>query len=110
MTRSGAALRVSVSLAVLLAGLGSAPLLPSSWTEAVLMIWVTPAGMALLTMTVTVRVSVAPAATAPMFQVTTPPLKAPPSEALTKVVLAGSVSRHVTPVAPWLPLLVMVRV
>ena len=99
-----------MSLAVLLAGLESPPLLPSSWTEAALTIWVTPAGMTLLTTTVTVRVSVAPAATEPMFQLTTPPLKAPPSEALTKVVLAGSASLTVTPVAPWLPMFVIVRV
>ena len=92
-----------MSLAVLLAGLGSGPLPPSSWTEAVLTIWVTPAGMAPLTMTVTVRVSVAPAARLPMFQVTTPPSKAPPSEALTKVVLAGRVSVTVTPVRPGCP-------
>ena len=101
---------MSVSVAVLLAGVGSAPLPPSSWTEAVLTTWVAPAGMTLLTMTVTVRVTVAPAAKLPMVHVTTPPTNVPPSEALSKTVLAGIVSLAVTPVAAWLPALVIVSV
>ena len=56
------------------------------------------------------RVTLVRAARPPMFQVTTPPEKMPPSEALTKVVLAGSVSVAVTPVASWAPALLIVTV
>ena len=61
-------------------------------------------------LTVTVRVTLAPAAKLPMVHVTTPLAKVPPPEALTKVVLAGIVSVAVTPVAPWLPTLLIVSV
>ena len=71
---------------------------------------VTPAGSGSFTCTVTVRVMVGPTGTLPMFQVTTLPARTPPSEALTKVVLAGSVSVSVTPVAAWLPSLRKVSV
>ena len=42
MTKSGTAARVLMSVAVLLFGVGSLPLLPSSFTVAVLVIVVTP--------------------------------------------------------------------
>ena len=99
-----------MSVPVLSAGVGSRPLVPSSVAVAVLVMLVTPAGTAVFTCTSTRRVTVAPAARLPMFQVTTPAAKTPPSEAATKVVLAGRVSVRMTPVAPWLPALLMVRV
>ena|SRR2546427_62246 len=44
-----------------------------------------------------------PAATAPVFQVTTPAARAPPAVAETNVVFAGTVSVITTPVAPAVP-------
>src|SRR5437667_194852 len=44
-----------------------------------------------------------PAATAPLFQVTTPAARVPPPVADTKVVFAGTVSVITTPVAPAVP-------
>src|SRR2546425_1499841 len=52
-----------------------------------------------LTRTVRVTEPETPALTLPMFQVTTPPARAPDAEAETNVVLAGSGSRRITPVA-----------
>src|SRR5437667_191631 len=46
-----------------------------------------------------------PAASAPMFQVTTPPASAPPPVADAKVVFAGTVSVTTTPVALAFPVL-----
>ena len=100
---------MSVSVAVLLAGVGSGPLAPSSATVAVLVIESTPAGMVPFTCTVTVRVTVAPAAKPPMSKLTTP-LANVPRGALTNVVLAGIGSVTVTPVASWLPTLLIVNV
>ena len=67
--------RLSMSVAVLFRGVGSAPLPPSSVTVALLVMLVTPAGSGLFTFTVTVRVIVDPTGTLPMFQVTTLPAK-----------------------------------
>ena len=99
-----------MSVSVLLAGVGSAPPAPSSVALAVLVSEFTPAATVLSTRTVTVRVTLVRAARPPTFQVTTPPEKMPPSEALTKVVLAGRVSVTVTPVASWAPALLIVTV
>ena len=71
---------------------------------------VTPAGTVLWTVTVTVRVVLAPPAKVPTFHVTIPFAKVPPLEALTKAVLSGRMSVAVTPVAVWVPTLVMVTV
>ena len=51
------------------------------------------------TRTVRVTEPETPALTLPMFQVTTPPATPPDAEADTNVVLAGSGSRRITPVA-----------
>ena len=63
--------------------------MPSSVAVAVLVMLVTPAGTAVSTRTETRRVTVAPAARLPMFQVTTPAAKTPPSEAVTKRGVGG---------------------
>ena len=99
-----------MSVPVLSAGVGSTPLVPSSIAVAELVILTTPAGTEVSTRTETRRVTPAPAARLPMFQVTTPAAKTPPSEAETNVVLAGRVSVRTTPVAPCVPALVIVRV
>src|SRR2546426_294881 len=52
-----------------------------------------------LTLTVRVTVPDEPAFTLPTFQVTTPPAREPDAEADTNVVLAGTVSWTITPVA-----------
>jgi hypothetical protein len=111
--RSGAAVTGVVSLAELLAGVGSAPLAPLSAMLAVLEIWVTPAATGLTTVTakVAVRSPLVPA-TAPIARVqvepallsgaqTQPAVLAP----ALNVVFAGTVSVSTTPVAP--PVLVL---
>jgi iron complex outermembrane receptor protein len=80
------------------------------WAVAVFVMLVTPVGTVESIRTVTRRVRVAPAARLPMFQVTTPTAKLPPSDALTKVVLAGRVSVAVTPLASSAPALLIVTV
>ena len=97
--RSGAATSVSVSMAVLFSGVGSGPLVPSSRTLASLVISVTPAGTVLSTSTVTVSVTLAPAARLPTSSVTTSPSRLPLRRALTKVVCSGRMSVTTTPVA-----------
>src|SRR5262245_53999290 len=99
MTRSGAATRSSVSVVRLFVGVGSGPLVPSSRTEASLVMEEAPAGMEGLTETLRVRVVEAPAAREPRFQVTAPLAKEPPLEAETKEVKAGRRSVTETPVA-----------
>src|SRR5688572_13103326 len=69
ISRSGAAFSGVVSVSSLLAGTESAPLAPSSPMLAVLLIWVTPAGTGLTTVTTKVVKSPPPAATAPTVKV-----------------------------------------
>src|SRR5438105_3321911 len=102
-----------VSLLELLAGVGSAPLAPSSAIEAVLEIWVTPFGSGVFTFTANVAVWLPlPAATAPTARVQVEPafpfgVQDQPAvlAAALKVVLVGTVSVSTTPVAPRLPTL-----
>src|SRR3954467_13719566 len=63
MERSGAPVAGVVSLPLLLPGVGSVPLVPSSATDAVLAIWVTPAGNGLVTVTANAAVCAPPPAT-----------------------------------------------
>src|SRR6185312_14150900 len=110
---TGACRRLSVSVAVLFAGVGSGPAPPSSVTAAWLVIAVVPAGRVRARRTVSVRVATAPAARSKAGQVTTletPPERLPPPLALTNAKLAGRVSVNRTPVAPRGPTLVTVRV
>ncbi len=66
--------------------------------------WITvPFASGLLALTTSVTVLDAPAARAPMFQVTTPAASVPPPVALTNAVFAGIVSLITTPVALALP-------
>src|SRR3954452_24576573 len=99
----GGGVSVSVSVQVLLAGTQSGPLRPSSTIETVLVVCAGPAGAELLTVTTSVRVRVAPTASVPSSQVTTPWAKLPPPEALTNATPAGSVSVTTTPTASTLP-------
>ena len=62
-----------------------------------------PFGSGLATCTTSCTEPEPPAATAPMFQVTTPAARAPPAVAETNVVFAGTVSVITTPVAPAVP-------
>src|SRR5262245_58470877 len=109
--RSGAApVNGVVSLAELLAGVGSAPWVPSSATLAVLEICVVPAGTVPATLTANVAELPPLAATEPMASVQVEPAllfgvqdhPAVLAPAL-KVVLAGTVSVITTPVAPAVP-------
>ena len=110
--RSGAAVIGVVSVEVLLPGVGSVPLVPSSATVAVFDSWVTPAPTGFTTVTANVRDPLAPAARLPTARVHVepalpfgvhdqPPLDAP----ALNVAFAGTVSDSTTPVAPWLPTL-----
>src|SRR5207249_91728 len=65
-TKSGAALRVSVSVAALFPGVGSGPFAPSSNTRAALTTCVCPAGAAGFTRTANAAVPDPPAATEPI--------------------------------------------
>src|ERR671918_919332 len=115
--RSGAPVTGVVSLPVLLPGVGSVPLAPSSAIMAVLAICVTPAGSGLATVTANVAEPPAEAATLPMASVQVEPAllfgeqdqPAVLAPAL-KVVFAGTVSVRITPVAPMLPELEYVSV
>ena len=64
-----------------------------------------PLGSGLFTLTTSCTEPEALAASAPMFQVTTPAASVPPAVAETKVVFAGSVSLTTTPVASAVPVL-----
>src|SRR5512145_1651956 len=92
-TRSGAALTGVVSLAVLLAGVGSAPLLPSSATLAVLASCVTPAGTGLITFSAKIDELLAP-----------PPARSPMVSAQALPALLLGVQTHPTVLAPALKL------
>jgi len=81
-------------VAVLLPGVGSVPLLPSSATVAVLVRLLIWPGNGWLTWTVSVRVTVWPAARVPMVQVTLLLASVPPLLAERKVVLASRRVRH----------------
>src|SRR5439155_800879 len=102
---SGAAFSVSVSVAELLAGVGSAPFVPSSATEPVFTIVPTPAATGLATVTANTAEPPPPAASAPTGNVQDAPTHthAGSDPAALKVVFAGTVSDSTTPVAPWLP-------
>ena len=96
--KSGAAVSGVVSVSLLLAGVGSAPLAPLSLMLAVLLIWLTPAGTGLMTVTAKVAEPLAPAANAPIVRVQTLPalllgVQLQPGElaAALKTVLAGTV-------------------
>ena len=66
--------------------------------------WITvPLAIGLLALTTSVTDPEVPAATAPMFQVTTPPASSPGADADTKLVFAGTVSLTATFVAPAVP-------
>ena len=99
-----------VSLPVLLPGVGSAPLPPSSLAVALLMIWLPVNGLLTLSVIVTVA-EPPPAARLPMAQVTVPLLLA---AAVGSVAEHGAgrdhVGQEITPMASWLPLLVTVIV
>src|SRR5213593_174720 len=69
-----------------------------------------PFGSGLATVTTSCTDPDAPAASVPMFQLTTPPASDPPAVAEANVVLAGSVSRTTTPVASAVPVLTYDRV
>ncbi len=71
---------------------------------------VVPFASGLATFTTSWTLPVAPAATVPTFQVTTPPDSVPPPVALTKEVFAGRVSETTAPVASAVPLLVQASV
>jgi hypothetical protein len=79
--------------------------------RAVLLIWVTPSGSGLATVTAKfTEAAAAPAPTLPMFELQMVPAglplaqdQAPVLLPALKVVLAGTVSVMVTPVAAWLP-------
>ena len=96
-----------VSLAVLLAGVGSAPWVPSSVAVTVATIWVTPAGTGLITWTAKITKPFdAPGARVPIPRVQFVPageplgqLHAPLLLPRSKIVLAGTVTASVTPVA-----------
>src|SRR5919106_609582 len=115
--RSGAPVTGVVSLPVLLPGVGSVPLVPSSAIVAVFAICVTPAGKGLATVTANVAEPPAEAATEPTASVQVEPAllfgeqdqPAVLAPAL-KVVFAGTVSVRITPVAPMLPELEYVSV
>ena len=62
-----------------------------------------PLASGLATCTTRSTLADAPAASAPMFQVTTPAASVPPPVALTNVVFAGSVSLITTPDASSFP-------
>src|SRR6266704_2528423 len=64
-----------------------------------------PLARGLATATTSCTLVDAPAARAPMFQVTTPAACVPPPVALTKLVFAGTVSLITTPVAFMFPVL-----
>ena len=64
-----------------------------------------PFGSGLFTRTTSCTEPDPPAASTPMFQVTTPAATEPPAVADTNVVLAGRVSRTTTPVALAVPVL-----
>ena len=110
MRRSGAVTSGVVSLALLLAGVGSGPLAPSSATVAVLLICVTPAGHGGVDGHGEGDGRAAPAARPPMVKLVPaafqPTLEAP----ALKVVLAGTVSVIVTPVAAFGPTVLTVSV
>ena len=100
-----------MSVAVLLPGLGSGPLVPSSLAEAVLIDLGHAGRHELLTTTVTVRVTRGARGQAPMFQRD----HAAGEGAAVGGADEGGVGRQrvastVTPVAPWLPMLVIVSV
>src|SRR5207247_6940977 len=69
-----------------------------------------PFARGLLTLTVSVTEPEAPAASAPIDQLTTPAETVPPPVADTNVVLTGTVSDSTTPVAPELPVFEYVSV
>src|SRR5947207_1511595 len=110
--RSGAAVPGVVSLPVLLPGVESVPLVPSSAMLAELLTCVVQAGTGLATVTANVAVDPPPPATPPivseqvdpalLFGVQDHPAVLAPE---LKVVFAGTVSVIVTPVAPRLPAL-----
>src|SRR5436190_13152388 len=62
-----------------------------------------PFGRGLATCTTSCTVPEPPTATAPTFQVTTPPARAPPAVADTNEVFAGTVSAITTPVGAAVP-------
>ncbi len=64
---------------------------------------IVPLTSGLATLTTMVTVLEAPAASAPMFQVTTPAASVPPPVALTNAVFAGIVSLITTPLAFMFP-------
>src|SRR5581483_7721763 len=106
--RRGVRVSVSVSVAVLSVGFGSAPFRPSSETPAVLAIQTRPAGAGSFTVTAKVTDPDAPAATEPIPSTNTPgAVWTHPAvlAAASNVVPAGSSSVSATPVASWLPTL-----
>src|SRR5437870_3040948 len=101
MARSAEVFTVVVSVAELLAGVGSVVV---ALTVAVFdRLEVRDE----LTLTVNVREVLAPLARPPIAQVTVPADNAPPPEAVTKLVPAGIASEMLTPVASDGPLFVM---
>src|SRR2546426_11847137 len=109
IARSASALTVSRSLARLLAGTGSAPLLPSSATLALLRTCVTPGGLFTVTAKLT-SVEPPPPASGPTVKVQLVPAGDPSAhdhpavlEPALNVVPAGTTSVTTTPVAPWPP-------
>ncbi len=110
--RSGCALMSTEPLAELLTRFGSTPFVPSSDSETVTGIELTPAGSVFATVTAKVTEPFAPAASAPVLSVQTDPAllsgrqTQPAVEAPElKVVFGGTVAVAVTPVAPCEPVL-----
>src|SRR5947208_1864124 len=86
----------------------AAPLVGAVWLLSMLyvpLVITVPFAKGLATATTSCTLVDAPAARAPMFQVTTPAASVPPPVALTKLVFAGMVSVMTTPVAFMLPVL-----
>src|SRR3954447_19943884 len=116
--KSGAPVSGVVSLPLLLPGVGSVPLAPSSAIDAVLLMCVTPAATGLTTVAANVAVGLPPpAASPPMASVQVEPAllsgahdhPAVLAPAL-NVVFAGTVSVSATPVAPRSPPFAYVKV
>ena len=94
-----------MSSSMLLLGLGSVPLVPSSVAMATFLIWVTLAGSGSSTVTVTVLFTEELTGRLKGGQLTIPAEWLPPVEAFTKVTLGSKVSLRATFVAPLLPML-----
>src|SRR4051812_8720889 len=105
--RSGAAVTGVGSVTVLSAGVPSGPLDPSSATATVFPIDVIPAGSGESTVTAKATEPAPPATTVPTAKVQVPVAQVQPAvdAAVSKVVLAGTVSVSTTPVAAWSPAL-----